>query len=64
MSSVAGRILSVGTLCTGDNGWMKLKSSGMRGSPYSLVQACPDDAPIINTIKYCRATYDEPPVNL
>jgi len=43
MSNVAGRTLSVGALCTGDNGYIKSKSSGIRGSPYSLVQAFPDD---------------------
>ena len=41
--NVAGRTLSVGTLCTGDNRRTKSKSSGLRGSPYSLVHALPDD---------------------
>ena len=43
ISKVAGRTLSVGTLCTGDNRWTKSKSSGLSGSPYSLVHALPNN---------------------
>ena len=57
MSNVAGRILSVGTLCTGDNGKIKPNSSGIRGSPYSLVQAFPNVAPILNSINDWHALW-------
>ena len=64
MSNVSGRILSVGTLCTGDNGKIKPNSSGIRGSPYSLVQAFPNVAPTLEIQSTIDMRYDEPAVNL
>ena len=64
ISNVAGRTLSVGTLCTGDNLWTKSNSSGLRGSPYSLVHALPDDVFNQISIGHSITNDNSPPVNL
>jgi len=46
ISKVGGSTLCLGTLCSGDKGYIKSKSTGLSESPYSAVQAFPKDSRI------------------